>query len=78
MCAVALASMAIIALRLPQSPLWAGLVYWVIGPALALHGYWRGRGHGRLVAARMALATAGAGAPGAAGGAVDASDRRGQ
>ncbi len=78
MCAVALTSMAIIALRLPQSPLWAGLVYWIIAPALGVHGYLRGRGHNRLVAARTALATAGAGAPAAAGGALDVPDRRGR
>src|SRR5690606_39894102 len=76
MCAVALTSMAIIALRLPQSPLWAGLVYWVIAPALGVHGYLRGRGHNRLVAARTALAPAGAGAPAAAAGAPGVPDRR--
>ena len=49
-----------------------------IAPALGVHGYLRGRGHNRLVAARTALATAGAGAPAAAGGALDVPDRRGR
>ena len=41
----------------------SGLVYWLIGPAMAVHGYVSGRGRGRLVA-RLASEHANAGAAG--------------